>query len=238
MSSSSGTSPCPSPSSRAPSPISFPPIEEKVEEEERAAEETAQCPPSPLAHYYSGLTLSDRYAWPAFLGEWAFDDSQPRRVSTGCLEEEQDSEVHRHVEESYAKDDIAVNRHPLPQPHFLFDLHQVTVRKRNSVCDIEFHFPLLPATDSAGRFQRPRDLPISPIPVATPSVSALTSQSSVAEWEVVARRHSYVHVRDREWVFFICLFVFVSLWLEVSIHNFVLILVALQAMYYLLLCLI
>lgn len=69
----------PPPSPRAPSPVSFPPIEEKVEEEERAAEETARCPPSPLAHYYSSLTLSDRYAWPHFLGDWAFEDGQPRR---------------------------------------------------------------------------------------------------------------------------------------------------------------
>lgn len=64
-----------------PSTASFPPIVEKVEEEERAAQETARCPPSPLAHYYSSLTLCDRYAWPAFLGDWAFVDGsgQPRR---------------------------------------------------------------------------------------------------------------------------------------------------------------
>ena len=37
------------------------------------------CPPSPLAHYYSSLTLSDRYAWPHFLGDWAFEDGQYRR---------------------------------------------------------------------------------------------------------------------------------------------------------------
>lgn len=61
-------------------PGSFATIVEKVEEEERAAEETARCPPSPLAHYYTGLTLSDRYAWPNFLGDWAFvDGCQPRR---------------------------------------------------------------------------------------------------------------------------------------------------------------
>ncbi|XP_076456727.1 uncharacterized protein LOC143291026 [Babylonia areolata] len=255
--SSTGSSPSPShsPSSRAPSPSSFPPIEERVEEEERAAEEAARCPPSPLAHFYSSLTLSDRYAWPPFLGDWAFEEGQPRRVSTGCMEEEGDSEVRSHVEETYAKDDMAVHpHHPLPPPSFLLDLHHhhhhhVTVRKRNSVCDIEFHFPLLPSPSSsspssssadptASRLQRPRDLPISPIAVATPSASALTSQSSVADWEVVARRHSYVHVRDTEWVFFIVLFVFVSLWLELSIHNFVLILVALQAMYFLLLSLV
>ncbi|KAK7091380.1 uncharacterized protein [Littorina saxatilis] len=221
-------------SSRAPSPLSFAVIEEKVEEEEKAAEETARCPPSPLAPYYTGLTQSDRYAWPSFLGDWAFEDGQPRRVSTGCLGEDENSEVHREVEESYAKDDLAVGRHLMMSQPFLVDVRHVTVRKRNSVCDIEFRFPLLPSPPDGTRHQRPRDLSISPSAACTPSASFLTSQSSIPEWEVVVRRHSCVHVRGNEWVFLICLFVFVCLCFDISVHMFVLILFGLQAMYYLL----
>ncbi|KAK7463274.1 hypothetical protein BaRGS_00038141, partial [Batillaria attramentaria] len=123
-----------------PSPLSFQTIVEKVEEEERAAEETARCPPSPLAHYYSSLTLSDRYAWPTFLGDWACADScQPRRVSTGCLDEsreegegEEGRALHRQLQESYAKDDLAVGRttftHAAPplRHRDAFDIRHVT----------------------------------------------------------------------------------------------------------------
>ena len=167
-------------------------------------------------------------------------------VSTGCLDEEEgSSEVQRQVEENYAKDDLAVGRHVLSQP-LLVDLRHVTVRKRNSVCDIEFRFPILPAIAGdptaehfpTTRLQRPRDLPISSTAAGTPSASVLTSQSSIPEWEVVARRHSCVHVSGIEWVFLICLFVFVSLCLDISIDKFVLILFGLQAMYYLLLSLV
>ena len=166
-----------------------------------------------------------------------------RAVSTGCLDEEEgSSDVHRQVEENYAKDDLALGRHVLAQP-LLGDLrHHVTVRKRNSVCDIEFRFPILPHTiagdPTTTRLQRPRDLPLSATAVGTPSASVLTSQSSVPEWEVVARRHSCVHVSCSEWVFLICLFVFVSLCLDISIDKFVLILFGLQAMYYLLVSLV
>ncbi|XP_041362109.1 biorientation of chromosomes in cell division protein 1-like 1 [Gigantopelta aegis] len=65
-------------------PPMFPTIIEKVEEEERAAKETAKLPPSPLTELYDGLTLKQRHTWPRFLGDWAFVDGVPNRGgSTG-----------------------------------------------------------------------------------------------------------------------------------------------------------
>ena len=55
----------------------FPTIIEKVEEEEKAAKETAKSPPSPLTELYDGLTLKQRHTWPRFLGDWAFVDGVP-----------------------------------------------------------------------------------------------------------------------------------------------------------------
>ncbi|XP_060085265.1 uncharacterized protein LOC132564641 [Ylistrum balloti] len=49
----------------------FPPITEKVAEEEAEAEETKRSPESPLTHLYYGLTWKNR-EWPEFLGSWAF----------------------------------------------------------------------------------------------------------------------------------------------------------------------
>lgn len=49
----------------------FPPITEKVAEEELEAEETKRSPESPLTHLYYGLTWKNR-DWSEFLGSWAF----------------------------------------------------------------------------------------------------------------------------------------------------------------------
>jgi hypothetical protein len=162
-------------------------------------------------------------------------------VSTGCLEEGGERGlVQREVEGSYAKDDLSLGRHGVSlcsQP-LILDLRHVTVRKRNSVCDIEFRFPLAESDYlPIARLQRPHDLAISPCTSAT-SLSIMTSQSSIPEWEVVVRRHSWVHVRHIEWVFFLCLYVFLSLCLDIAVHFFVLILLGLQAMYCLLITLI
>ncbi|PVD32502.1 hypothetical protein C0Q70_07941 [Pomacea canaliculata] len=215
-----------------PSTASFPPIVEKVEEEERAAQETARCPPSPLAHYYTSLTLCDRYAWPAFLGDWAFVDGsgQPRRVSTGCLDDGRDEEAdgstggfqRKSDDKLYAKDDLAVGvtsylNQPLCRDALGVGMglrHDGTRGRRVSVCrDIEFHFSVQPAVDSPtnchiARCERPRDLPLS-LALESATNSLMTSHSSVAvDWEVVRRRNSYVHVSGQDWIFFICLLVF------------------------------
>ncbi|KAL3891486.1 hypothetical protein ACJMK2_003748 [Sinanodonta woodiana] len=62
-------------------PPFFPPIMEKVEEEEKEAFESGLQPESPLTHLYDSICIRPSKNLPAFLGEWAFVESGPRRDS-------------------------------------------------------------------------------------------------------------------------------------------------------------
>lgn len=178
-------------------------------------------------------------------------------VSTGCLDDGRDEEAdgstggfqRKSDDKLYAKDDLAVGvtsylNQPLCRDALGVGMglrHDGTRGRRVSVCrDIEFHFSVQPAVDSPtncliARCERPRDLPLS-LALESATNSLMTSHSSVAvDWEVVRRRNSYVHVSGQDWIFFICLLVFLSLSLDIAVHNFLLVLLALQAMYFLLL---
>ncbi|CAC5369349.1 unnamed protein product [Mytilus coruscus] len=49
----------------------FTPIPERIDEEEREAEEIRKQPKSPLTYLYDGVTIKAQ-SWPDFLGNWAF----------------------------------------------------------------------------------------------------------------------------------------------------------------------
>lgn len=49
----------------------YPTITEKIDEEEKEAEEIRKQPVSPLTYLYDGVTIKTQ-SWPEFLGNWAF----------------------------------------------------------------------------------------------------------------------------------------------------------------------
>ncbi|KAK3576947.1 hypothetical protein CHS0354_017622 [Potamilus streckersoni] len=71
-------------------PPFFPPIIEKVEEEEKEAFESDLQPESPLTHLYDSICIRPPKNLPAFLGEWAFVEAGPRRGEEDLEIEDED----------------------------------------------------------------------------------------------------------------------------------------------------